>query len=67
MKRFEPAVTVEGSSLMANIVAMPPEFRDLFLDFQDVTNPAGRIPVSKHESPSAADHQRASTLVFLQC
>jgi hypothetical protein len=48
MERFGPATTVDGSSLMANVKATPPEFRDLFSEFQDVANPTGSIPVSKH-------------------
>ncbi len=48
MERFGPATTVDGSSLMANVMATPPAFRDLFSEFQDVANPTGSIPVSKH-------------------
>jgi hypothetical protein len=33
MEQFGPAAIMEGSRLMANIVATPPEFGDLFSDF----------------------------------
>ncbi len=38
---------MEGSSLMANVLATLPELRDLFSGFQDVANPAGNISVSR--------------------
>jgi hypothetical protein len=48
MERFGPASTVGGSTLLAKLQATPPEFRDLFSEYQDVANPDGGIPVSKH-------------------
>jgi hypothetical protein len=48
MERFGPQATVRDSPLTADISATPPEFQELFSDFQDVANPSGRIPVSKH-------------------
>jgi hypothetical protein len=34
--------------LMANIMATLPNFRDLFLEFQDVINPSVGIYISRH-------------------
>jgi hypothetical protein len=46
--QFRPAMTVTGTPLLANIKALPPEFRDLFSEFQDVANLGGSVTAFKH-------------------
>ncbi len=53
--RFGPETTVGGSNLLARIQAMPPEFRGLCSEYQDVANPFSGILVYKHGVEYALD------------
>jgi hypothetical protein len=64
--RFGPETTVGGSNLLARIQAMPPEFRGLFSEYQDVANPFGGILVYKHGVEYALDTSSHPGMAKLQ-
>jgi hypothetical protein len=48
MQRFGLAVAECGSSFLANVLATPKSFRDLFTEFQDMVNCSWKLSDAKH-------------------